>query len=201
MALLAVCLELFRRLGREYDELISRQYQAAAAVARAPSAAIWKNGRPRQTVESSGSSIKSNGSNSSREAIQTLAGNADCCAVPSCSQQTPSSSSTTPATQQQQHDAEGHPGQSSRTYIYRVTPLQQLIRALLHAVTFGLAYIIMLLAMYFNGYIILSIIIGSGVGKFLCDWMVVRITVGGEAEMVQSAKGTPGKDELTVCCG
>ena len=58
---------------------------------------------------------------------------------------------------------------------FRALPLQQLIRSVIHAVVFGLAYIIMLLAMYYNGYVIISIIIGAGIGKFLCDWMVVRI--------------------------
>lgn len=58
---------------------------------------------------------------------------------------------------------------------YRASPLQQLVRAILHGMTLGVAYIVMLLAMYFNGYIIISIIIGAALGKFLCDWMVVRI--------------------------
>lgn len=59
---------------------------------------------------------------------------------------------------------------SPREILLRITPLQQLVRAVLHAVTFGLAYLIMLLAMYFNGYIIISIILGAGIGKFFCDW-------------------------------
>lgn len=58
---------------------------------------------------------------------------------------------------------------------FRPLPLQQLIRSVIHAVVFGLAYIIMLLAMYYNGYVIISIIIGAGIGKFLCDLMVIRI--------------------------
>jgi copper transporter 1 len=33
----------------------------------------------------------------------------------------------------------------------------------------------MLLVMHFNGYIFISIILGAVLGKFLCDWMVVRI--------------------------
>ncbi|TFB01140.1 Copper transport protein CTR4 [Trichoderma ghanense] len=63
----------------------------------------------------------------------------------------------------------------SERIIFRATPLQQLIRALIHAATFGAAYIIMLLAMYFNGYIIICIIIGSGIGKFACHWLSVTI--------------------------
>lgn len=33
---------------------------------------------------------------------------------------------------------------------FRATPLQQLIRSVIHAVVFGLAYIVMLLGMYFD---------------------------------------------------
>lgn len=58
---------------------------------------------------------------------------------------------------------------------FRVSPLQQLARAVIHAVTFGVGYIVMLLAMYFNGYIIISIVIGSAIGKFFADWLTVTI--------------------------
>ncbi|KAJ5168582.1 54S ribosomal protein L6 [Penicillium canariense] len=78
---------------------------------------------------------------------------------------------------------------------FRVTPLQQLARAFLHALTFGGAYIIMLLAMYFNVYVIICIFIGAGLGKFFCDWMVV--TVGVDA-LYDEVKGV---EETTVCCG
>ncbi|ODA84123.1 hypothetical protein RJ55_02641 [Drechmeria coniospora] len=52
---------------------------------------------------------------------------------------------------------------------FRASVLQQLLRSLLHAVTFAGAYMVMLLAMYFNGYVIISIFVGAGLGKFLCD--------------------------------
>ncbi|KAI4950231.1 hypothetical protein J4E91_004887 [Alternaria rosae] len=61
---------------------------------------------------------------------------------------------------------------------FRATALQQLVRASIHGLTLGLAYIIMLLVMHFNGYIFISIILGAVLGKFLCDWMVVRIPYG-----------------------
>jgi copper transporter 1 len=99
-------------------------------------------------------------------------------------------------------------GQQSITL--RATFLQQTIRAFLHAVTFGVAYIIMLLAMYFNGYIIISIVIGSGLGKFFCDWMQVTLPLRAvnDNRSCQGAKPTNEKydsgraiDEPTVCCG
>ena len=82
--------------------------------------------------------------------------------------------------------------------IFRATPVQQLIRSAIHAATFGVAYIVMLLAMYFNGYIIISIIIGAFIGKFLCDWMVQRVPIGGRAG---SQGGAQAVEEPTVCCG
>ena len=64
---------------------------------------------------------------------------------------------------------------------------------------FGIAYILMLIAMAFNGYVIIVIIIGAGFGKFLCDWMTQRIVVGGTA--AQQAKSLGVSEEATMCCG
>ena len=57
---------------------------------------------------------------------------------------------------------------------FRASALQQLVRASLHG--------LMLLVMHFNGYIFISIILGAVLGKFLCDWMVVRIPYGQVSE-------------------
>ncbi|KZF21956.1 Ctr-domain-containing protein [Xylona heveae TC161] len=46
------------------------------------------------------------------------------------------------------------------------TILQHLIRSFLHMVTFAVAYFVMLLAMYYNGYIIICIFIGAFLGFF-----------------------------------
>ncbi|KAL8678084.1 MAG: hypothetical protein Q9186_005523 [Xanthomendoza sp. 1 TL-2023] len=46
------------------------------------------------------------------------------------------------------------------------TILQQMVRAVLHTTHFGLAYFIMLLAMYYNGYIIICIFLGALIGSF-----------------------------------
>ncbi|KAF9879503.1 AAA family ATPase [Colletotrichum karsti] len=78
-----------------------------------------------------------------------------------------------------------------KVVVMRVSPVQQILRAVLHAVTFGVAYIVMLLAMYFNGYVIISIIVGAGLGKFLTDWLTC--TVGGEDTLNKAA----GIDETT----
>ncbi|KAI1774344.1 copper transport protein ctr4 [Hypoxylon cercidicola] len=134
---LVICLEFLRRLGREYDSFILRQFQQhLAAQARAS---------------------KLEGS---------------CCSDTSV------------------------PGPQIVTF--RATPLQQLIRSTIHAAAFGVAYILMLIAMAFNGYIIISIIIGAGVGKFLTDWMTAKIVVGGGEQPANIAKDL---DEPSLCCG
>lgn len=71
----------------------------------------------------------------------------------------------------------------------RATALQQGVRAILHAVLFGLAYIIMLIVMAANGYMIISIVLGAGVGKFFCDWL----ELDGES-------GVSRDQCVTVCC-
>jgi copper transporter 1 len=58
---------------------------------------------------------------------------------------------------------------------FRASALQQLVRAVIHGITLGVAYLVMLLIMYYNGYIFISVILGAILGKFLCDWMVVRM--------------------------
>lgn len=50
------------------------------------------------------------------------------------------------------------------------TMMQQMIRAVLHMLHFGVAYFIMLLAMYYNGYIIISILLGALIGSFIFSW-------------------------------
>lgn len=59
----------------------------------------------------------------------------------------------------------------------------------------------MLLAMYFNGYIIISIILGTFLGKVMCDWMVVRLPLAGEQSLDGSEDEAHGISEPTVCCG
>ncbi|KAM0347954.1 hypothetical protein ACHAPU_004455 [Fusarium lateritium] len=133
--LLVVLVELFRRMGKEYDALLQRGFQRQATTHSVALAAAGCTGA----------------------------------VVP-----------------------------TRQTLTYRASPLQQLVRAFIHAVTFGGAYIIMLLAMYFNGYVIISIFIGSGLGKFFCDWLVVRIELEGLEGPKEEAKGI---EETTVCCG
>lgn len=56
------------------------------------------------------------------------------------------------------------------TTMFRPSIPQQALRALLRAIQFGVAYWIMLIAMYLNGYIIICIIIGAFAGAFTFQW-------------------------------
>ncbi|KAF2818002.1 ctr copper transporter, partial [Mytilinidion resinicola] len=72
---------------------------------------------------------------------------------------------------------------------FRPSLIQQVIRAGLHMVQFAIAYFVMLLAMYFNGYIIICIFIGAFLGYFVFSWETIEL--GGDGV----------KEEVTVCCG
>lgn len=159
--LLVICLELLRRIGKEYDALLLRQFQRRVTNLKLRTANL-----------------------SDGQAATATGGEAESCG--------PGGACAPPL-----------PGQQFITF--RATPVQQLIRAAIHAVTFGVGYIVMLLAMYFNGYIIICIIIGAFLGKLLCDWMVLKVPLvvddggdGGSRGVKEEAKGI---EEPTVCCG
>ncbi|THV98476.1 Ctr-domain-containing protein [Aureobasidium pullulans] len=76
-----------------------------------------------------------------------------------------------------------------KTRAFKPTLPQQMVRALLHCLQFAVAYFIMLLAMYYNGYLIICIFIGAYLGFFVFGWE----QLGGDSEK--------SHDEATVCCG
>lgn len=67
---------------------------------------------------------------------------------------------------------------ASSTIHFRPSPIQQSIRALLHMVTFAIAYFVMLLAMYYNGYFIICIFIGAYLGAFVFTWERIGVSIG-----------------------
>ncbi|KAK6442552.1 hypothetical protein LTR95_001213 [Oleoguttula sp. CCFEE 5521] len=70
---------------------------------------------------------------------------------------------------------------------FKPTLGEQLMRATLHMLQFAVAYFVMLLAMYFNGYIIICILIGAFIGAFAFSWQSMAMS---------------GEDrEITFCCG
>lgn len=75
---------------------------------------------------------------------------------------------------------------------FRPSVVQQAVRALLHMLQFAVAYFVMLLAMYYNGYIIICIFIGAYIGYFICGWGSFNVGKGGQDRLQENA---------TVCCG
>lgn len=166
--LLVIFLEALRRLGKEYDEHIQRDFQARMSL------------------------IANGGIGGTQEPQQQQ------------QQQTTPSSSAPPAAAPACPAVAGGEALAPQMVTFRASPLQQLIRSVIHAATFGLAYIVMLLAMYYNGYIIICILIGALLGKFLCDWMSRTVVIGGPAGGGLAAKGGNSGtvvEEPTVCCG
>ncbi|OAG34082.1 hypothetical protein AYO21_11776 [Fonsecaea monophora] len=79
-----------------------------------------------------------------------------------------------------------------RSVVDRMTLLQrQCIRSLIHMVQFGVAYFIMLLAMYYNGYIIICIVTGGFLGCFIFSW----------DQLLIDSKDKPEPTDVTGCCG
>lgn len=109
---LVIALEFFRRLQREYDRWIVRE---------------WKARKTAQSVDDDISKVAAGGGVMAQFAFK------------------PSVYNST----------------------FQPTMLQQLVRALLYAVQLGGAYILMLLVMYYNGYIFFCILIGGLIGYFL----------------------------------
>ncbi|EAQ89396.1 hypothetical protein CHGG_06015 [Chaetomium globosum CBS 148.51] len=154
--LMVVVLEALRRLGKEYDEHIQRDFAARVAlIANLP-------------ADTAGSSAAAGGGVGGGVCPAAVGGGGD------------------------------GEVQAPRTVTFRASPLQQFVRALIHAATFGLAYIVMLLAMYYNGYIIICILIGALLGKFLCDWMTRTVVIGGvENGAVKGGNTAAGVEEPT----
>jgi copper transporter 1 len=75
---------------------------------------------------------------------------------------------------------------------FRPTVLQQAVRALLHMAQFAVAYFVMLLAMYYNGYFIICIFIGAYIGYFVFGWESFSVGGNGKDRM---------EENVTVCCG
>ncbi|KAM3429323.1 hypothetical protein NHJ13734_008221 [Beauveria thailandica] len=73
---------------------------------------------------------------------------------------------------------------------FRPSLVQQAIRASLHMLQFGTAYIVMLFAMYYNGYILLCIVLGAFIGYMAFNW-----------EPIAVSDEPSGTKEATVCCG
>lgn len=148
---LVLILEFLRRVGREYDAFIVKRARLRAKFL-SPSPTTGAGNGVGAGGKSSPSSSNSNSTSALDQQQQSQNQNQD------------TKTAATPITTQPQPQTENGSG------IIRPTLIEQLIRAALHMLQFAVAYFIMLLAMYFNGYIIICIFIGAFLGAFIFSW-------------------------------
>jgi copper transporter 1 len=170
--LLVMILEALRRVGKEYDDWILRGFQARAAQARL--------GLSRQSAGPPSSSSSATGNPKGATAKVT-----------------PASAAWKRLGGAAVAGGNGVGG-GGRAVVFRASPLQQVLRSVIHAAALGLAYIVMLLVMSYNGYIIICVIIGGGLGKFFCDWMTRQYIIDGDGSGEE--EGATGIEEPSVCC-
>lgn len=152
--LMVMLLEFLRRTAKEYDRLLLRQHQRAIFA----------------ETSSSGSSTPQ------RAPAPPAAAQTNCCDGADSIESENNDPKSAPAVMTAARSA-AFPAR--RTTRFRPNVMQQTIRALLHMLQFALAYFVMLLAMYYNGYLIICIFIGAFLGAFIFSWESVEVAVGG----------------------
>lgn len=145
---LVLVLEFLRRVGREYDAFIVRRARLRSR--------FLSGQRQGALSESSSSNSNSNSTSALHHQHQ--------------SQDDNNKTSTTTPTPVPVPVPTAAPVTVAGAGNIRPTLIEQLIRAILHMLQFAVAYFIMLLAMYFNGYIIICIFIGAFLGAFIFSW-------------------------------
>ncbi|KKY17064.1 hypothetical protein UCDDS831_g06534 [Diplodia seriata] len=172
--LMVMLLEFLRRAAKEYDRLLLRQHQRAMFA-----------------------EVSSSGSSSPQRTPVPAPAPAPEPAPVSCCDNTDSiesekNESSKPSAAAITTTARTAPFPRRTTTRFRPNVMQQAIRALLHLLQFALAYFVMLLAMYYNGYLIICIFIGAFLGAFIFSWESVEVAV---------ASGMGVEEDPTVCCG
>jgi copper transporter 1 len=166
---LVIFLEALRRVAHEYEEHIAHPPHDAAS----PAASSGPGKAERSTTEDEGGGEQRSGSEAAAPAAPAT--------------QSRASSSSPGAVLYATGRALSATSRSAQR-AFRTDGFATAMRALLHTAQFAVAYLVMLLAMYYNGYILISIFVGAFLGAFLFGR-------GGRA-----GKGT-GDGEATVCCG
>jgi len=139
---LVLSLEFLRRLGKEYDRYLASRHT-----------------RSQQQISSQ-----------DRDSVAPEGPLGDC--MNSANSKHNQEEHTRAVTTRWASDHSADPWDNNPLFIRRRRPnvKQQFIRAILHMLQFGVAYFIMLLAMYYNGYIIICILIGAFLGAFIFNW-------------------------------
>ncbi|KAJ5103844.1 hypothetical protein N7532_004373 [Penicillium argentinense] len=179
---LVLCLEALRRLGREYDAFILRRArlrQLYLSKKASKSSASYASAEENHAIETA---AKTSQGNDARETVtaepveqqdQIIPAATAAAAAAGNLSEKPSSESTR---HEKKSQSCSYPiNNADTTLSYRPSPVEQVVRALLHTLQFGVAYIIMLLAMYYNGYIIICIFIGAFLGSLVFSWEPVSL--------------------------
>lgn len=184
---LVLCLEFLRRVGREYDAFILRRARLRRMYLSGSISDVSSKPRTENKNCPSVNFVEENNP-------KTTDCNR-CCKVPPYSSAeddliapAPVSSEQSSTTQKQTASVDTVKGRLSINVAsqadraeptakepYRPSPVEQVTRALLHMLQFAVAYIIMLLAMYFNGYIIICIFVGAFLGSLIFSWEPVSL--------------------------
>ncbi|KAJ5544573.1 hypothetical protein N7535_007030 [Penicillium sp. DV-2018c] len=170
---LVVLLEYLRRIGREYDAFLIRRARLRAKHMATPSLACCCDLSPSPPL------LRDTGPGEDRPAA-THDGNAWTSHHESVDPNAPRSqtkdvNSTSAAHTGHEDACEGGKRVSALPIQYFPSLVEHLIRSLLHTFQFALAYIIMLLAMYFNGYIIICIFVGVFLGALVFSWELISL--------------------------
>ncbi|KAJ5390001.1 uncharacterized protein N7496_001069 [Penicillium cataractarum] len=184
---LVLCLEFLRRMGREYDAFIL--HRASLRQAYLPGSAsvipVKRSGKKRKASRGTDPNCPCDCPRDDDE-ITTIPGRE------SSNAKLAGSNGVTPVATEGVHSLDGGAADRKSSDVlapYRPSPTEQVIRALFHTVQFAVAYFIMLLAMYYNGYIIICIFIGAFLGSLIFSWEPLSLSKENDATQV------------TKCCG
>ncbi|KGO37634.1 Ctr copper transporter [Penicillium expansum] len=177
---LVLSLELLRRLGREYDSFIVRRARLRRLYLSGSSNAQSISNVPLRSEEGDANKSPSNccGGNVDPDAAFSSAEDDVITPVSGSlqngdSKKRASVSAAVPASAMR--DVQRIEKQEAMLAPYRPSLVEHTVRSLMHMAQFAVAYIIMLLAMYFNGYIIICIFIGAFLGAFIFSWEPVNL--------------------------
>ncbi|PWY79936.1 Ctr copper transporter family protein [Aspergillus eucalypticola CBS 122712] len=166
--LLVICLELLRRVASEYDAFIINRARLKAQSLDADTDTDTENDQPNIAVPNDHPTDRP----VKKPIPWTQSGSLSALPpVPESAEEKEEEEDNEPmpnAPETTSHPSI-HPKNQSK-FIFRPSKIEQLIRATLHVLQFAVAYFVMLLGMYYNGYIILCIFVGAFVGFLLFSW-------------------------------
>ncbi|KAJ6131513.1 hypothetical protein N7523_001219 [Penicillium sp. IBT 18751x] len=188
---LVLVLELLRRLGREYEAFILRRARHNRMYMPGSSAVSGQVKVSKKSYRSISSDSNASKPTNSDTLCKLPSKNDHITAAPVSSLSLDRDSTSAPNPGEPRAERPDVP-ETYRPCVmepYRPSAVEQTVRAFMHMLQFAVAYFIMLLAMYFNGYIIICIFIGAFLGSLVFSWEPVSLDKENDATTV------------TKCCG